>query len=115
MIVADLCEQFGVKDVQAKVATHAMALASEDTGNALASLLFDLDFCLRVLTLHTGDTTDPEVSHLMGTVVAALTGIDQIIGMADHYGLSNAAVDELIEFSANTSVLLAAFSIDGEG
>lgn len=114
MTVAELCRHFGVAEVQAKVASHAMALTNEDTGRAVASLLFDLDFCLRVLTVHTGETTDPEVAYLMGTVVSALTGIDRIIGMAEHYGLSDVAVDELVAFSTDTSVLLAAFSIDGK-
>lgn len=115
MNVRELCAQLGVDGVQKDVAGHAMRLAQDTTATEVAELLFDLHFSLYVLTHHSGATSDPEVAYLMATVVSALTAIDKIIGMADHYGLSSAAVEELMRFSARTSVLLTAFSIDSEG
>lgn len=114
MNIRRLCAQFDVDSVQNDVAGCAMRLAQDSSAAEVADLVFDLHFTLAVLTSHTGSTSDPEVAYLMATVVSVLTSIDRIIGMADLYELSADAVEELVRFSARTTVLLAAFSIDSE-
>lgn len=115
MKVETVCEQFGVREAKDKVRDYALSLSEKEGAEEIASLLFDVHYALEVLTSHNGDTTNPEISFLMSTVVSTLTSVDRVIGAAETYHLTDDVVDILVRFSTDTSVLLSAFSIDVEG
>lgn len=111
MQVRTLTENFGLHDIQTKVADCAVSLCRDDTARDVAALVFDLHYSLGVLLTHTGDTTSPEVSYLVSSVLAATTSIDNIVISAATYRLSDEAVDTLIDLSKHTAVLMAAFAV----